>query len=77
MSARVVMSLFAAIFLVGCDPAGLRRVRVRLPQPTDDSAAIVVRQQDLQEALRVLDAVVEPLGFRAASEQSTNGYIQV
>ena len=77
MRAHVVISLFGAIFLVGCDPAGLRRVRVRLPQPTHDSAAIVIGQQDLLEALRVLDAVVEPIGFKAASEQSTNGYIKV
>jgi|ERR1044071_1288551 hypothetical protein len=77
MRAFVAISLVTAFFFAGCDPVGLRRVRVRLPQPTNDSGTIVVRQQDVQEALRVLDTVVEPLGFKAAPEQSTSGYIRV
>jgi len=77
MRGLVVISLVAAVFVVGCDPGGLRRVRVQLPQPTSDSGAIVLHQPDVQEALRVLDGVVEPIGFKATPEQCTNGYIRV
>jgi hypothetical protein len=77
MRALVVISIVMAVFLAGCDPAGLRRVRVQLPQPTNDSGTIVIHQPDVQEALRVLDTIVEPLGFKAIPEKSTNGYIRV
>ncbi|HVV70592.1 MAG TPA: hypothetical protein VHI52_03695 [Verrucomicrobiae bacterium] len=75
MRSLVVISL-SALFLVGCDPGGLRRVRVRLPQFTSDNS-IKVHQQEVQEALRLLEAVVEPLGFRDAPGQSTNSYLRV
>jgi hypothetical protein len=37
----------------------------------------VLDQPDVHEALRVLDTVVEPLGFKVAPEQTTNGYVRV
>src|SRR5436190_9469914 len=77
MRALVIIPLLTAVVLAGCDPGGLRRVQVRLPQPTNDSGTIVLDQPDLQEPLRLLDTVVEPLGFTVAPQQASNGYIQV
>lgn len=73
----VVILLVTSVLLAGCDPGGSRRVRVRLHQAASGSQAIAVTHQDLQEALRVLDTVVEPLGFKSAPEQSSNDYICV
>jgi hypothetical protein len=77
MRALLVIPVVTAVFLAGCDPGGLRRVQVRLPQPPSDSSTMVIHQPDVQEALRVLDRVVEPLGFKAVPEQPTNGYVRV
>jgi hypothetical protein len=77
MRALVVIWLVMMVLVTGCDPAGLRRVRVQLAQPSNDSVTIVIHQPDVQEALRVLDTVVAPLGFKAVTEQSTNGCIRV
>ena len=77
MRALVIIPLLMTVVLAGCDPGGLRRVRVRLPQPPNGSGTIVLDQPDVQEALRVLDMVIEPLGFKVVPEQVTNGYIQV
>ena len=60
------------VFLTGCDPVGLRRICVPLTQRPNDSATIEIDRPDVQEVLRVLDAVVEPLGFKASSEPTTN-----
>jgi hypothetical protein len=77
MRALVVISLVMMVLVAGCDPVGLRRVRVQLAQPSNDSGTLVIQQPDVQEALQVLETVVEPLGFKAVPEQSTNGYIRV
>ncbi len=63
--------------VAGCDPGGLRRVRLRLPEPPDKSGTLVVYQADVQEALRILDGIVVPLGFEPISDQPTNAYIRV
>lgn len=77
MRALVVISVLMLILVAGCDPAGLRRVRLRLLEPRDNSGILVVQQSDAQEALRILDGVVMPLGFQAVSDQPTNTYIRV
>jgi hypothetical protein len=48
-----------------------------LTQRPNDSATIEIDRPDVQEVLRVLDAVVEPLGFKASSEPTTNDSIRV
>ena len=77
MRTFIVASMVMTVFLTGCDPVGLRRVCVQLPQRPNDSATIEIQRPDVQEVLRVLDAVVEPLGFKASSEPTTNGFIRV
>ena len=73
----VIIPLLTAVVLAGCDPGGLRRVQVRLAQPPNDGGTIVLNQPDVRQAVRVLDKIAEPLGFKVAPEQATNGYIQV
>ena len=65
------------VFLTGCDPVGLRRICVPVSQRPNDSATIEIHRPDVQEVLRVLDAVVEPLGFKVSPEPTTNGSIRV
>ena len=65
------------VVVAGCDPGGLRRVRLRLPEPPDNSSTLVVHQPDVQEALRIVDGVVVPLGFEPIADQPTNTYIRV
>src|ERR1039458_9553472 len=77
MRALVVISVLMVVVVAGCDPGGLRRVRLRLPEPADNSSTLVVRQPDVQEALRILDGVVVPLGFEAIPDQPTNTYMRV
>jgi hypothetical protein len=77
MRALVIISVFAIALLTGCDPGGLRRVQLRLPQAPRDSSTIEVTQQDLQEALRILETVVVPLRFKAMPEESNDNYIKV
>ena len=77
MRAIVIISVFTVALLTGCDPAGLRRVQLRLPQATKEPSTIEVTQQDLQEALRVLDAIVVPLGFKATQLETNDNYIRV
>lgn len=77
MRTFIVASMVMTVFLTGCDPVGLRRVCVQLPQRPNDSATIEIHRPDVQEVLRVLDAVVEPLGFKASPEPSTNDSIRV
>jgi len=76
MRALVIVSAFAALSFMGCDPAGLRRVRVRLPQAPDAAGTLAIYQSDVKEALRVLDTVVVPLGFKTTAEQPSNGYVR-
>lgn len=73
----IVASMVMTVFLTGCDPVGLRRICVPVPQRPNDSATIEIHRPDVQEVLRVLDAVVEPLGFKASPEPSTNDSIRV
>ena len=77
MRALVVIVVLTTGLLTGCDPAGLRRVQLRLTQPSNDSSTIAVTQQDPQEALRLLETVVVPLGFKTTPEQSDDNYIAV
>jgi len=76
MRALVVISILMVVVVAGCDPGGLRRVRLRLPEPPDNSGTLVVHQPDVQEALRILDGVVAPLGFEPIPDQPTNTYIR-
>src|ERR1051326_6759300 len=73
----VIICLFAAGLLVGCDPGGLRRVQLRLPQTQNAGGSTATNQQDVQETLQILDGVLGPLGFRAVPEPPTNNYIRV
>jgi hypothetical protein len=75
--AIVIISFFTIALLTGCDPGGLRRVQLRLPEPTKDTSTIEVTRQDLQEALRILEAVVVPLGFKATQVEPNDNYIRV
>ena len=77
MRTFIVASMVMTVFLTGCDPVGLRRICVPVPQRPNDSATIEIHRPDVQEVLRVLDAVVEPLGFKASSEPTTNDSIRV
>jgi hypothetical protein len=77
MRALVVILVLMVVLAAGCDPGGLRRVRLRLPEAPDDSGTLVVHQPDVQEALRILDGVVVPLGFKPIPDQPTNTYIRV
>jgi len=77
MRALVVISVLVVVVVAGCDPGGLRRVRLRLPEPPDNSGTVIVHQPDVQEALWILDGVVVPLGFEPIPDQSTNTYIRV
>src|SRR5436190_18470774 len=77
MRALVVISVLMVVVVVGCDPGGLRRVRLRLPEPPLNSGTLVVRQPDVQEALRILDGVVVSLGFEPIPDQPTNTFIRV
>jgi hypothetical protein len=70
-------TLLATVLLAGCDPVGLRRVQLSLVNPPEHSGTIELHQQEVQEALGVLDAVVEPLGFKTIREQPTNAYVRV
>jgi len=73
----VISALAVVVLLTGCDPGGLRRVRVRLPQSPDASGTLTVHQADVEDALLVLDTVVVPLGFEPTQNQGTIGYIRV
>lgn len=77
MRALVVISALMVVAATGCDPGGLRRVRLRLPEPSDNSATLAVYHPDVQEALRILDGVVVPLGFKPIPDQPTNTYIRI
>lgn len=77
MRSIVIISVFTIALLTGCDPGGLRRVQLRLPLATKDSSTIEVTQQDLQEALRILEAVVGPLGFESTPEEQNDNYVKV
>ncbi len=77
MRALVAICGLAALLLAGCDPGGLRRVQLRLPPTRTESSSIAVDQPDVQEALRILDAVVMPLGFQLSPEPLDHGYIRV
>jgi hypothetical protein len=65
------------VVVAGCDPGGLRRVRLRLPEQPDNSGTLVVHQPDVQEALRILDGVVVTLGFEPIPDQPSNTYVRV
>jgi hypothetical protein len=77
MRALVVIAVFTTALLTSCDPAGLRRVQLRLPNALNESSTIAVTQQDLQEALRILESIVVPLGFKAPPEQPNESYLRV
>lgn len=77
MSALVVMWVLVAILLVGCDPAGLRRVQLRLPPTPTESGTLAIDQPNVREALGIIDTVVIPLGFRLGPEQPDHTYIRV
>ena len=77
MRALLVILFLMVAVVAGCDPGGLRRVRLRLPEPPGSSGTLVVHQPDVQEALRILDGVVVPLGFDPVPDQPTNTYIRV
>lgn len=77
MRTFIVASMVMTVFLTGCDPVGLRRICVPVSQRPNDSATIEIHRPDVQEVLRVLDAVVEPLGFKVSPEPSTNDSIRV
>lgn len=77
MSALVVMWVLVAALLVGCDPAGLRRVQLRLPPTPSESSTIAIDQPDVREALGIIDTAVIPLGFRLSPEQPDHNYIRV
>src|SRR5438105_3361158 len=76
MRALVAIYALAAVLLVGCDPAGLRRVQLRLPSPPIQTDSIEIDQPDVQEALGILDTVVTPLGFKLSREQSDHSYVR-
>ena len=73
MRGLVVIAVFTTALMTACDPAGLRRVRLQLLQaPNNNSnSTIVVNQQDLQEALQLLDTIVVPLGFTVTEVPGT------
>lgn len=77
MRAIVTITVFAVALLTGCDPAGLRRVQLRLPEATKSPDTIEVSSQDLQEALRILEGVVVALGFKGTQIETNNNYIRV
>jgi len=77
MRALIVISVLMVVVVAGCDPGGLRRVRLSLPEPPDNSGTLVVHQPEVHEALRILDGVVVPLGFEPIPDQPTKTYIRV
>ena len=77
MSALGVVWVLVAVLLVGCDPAGLRRVQLRLPPAPTESGTLAIDQPDVREALGIIDTVVIPLGFRLSPEQTDHNYIRV
>jgi hypothetical protein len=62
--------LVLAFLTFGCDPAGLRRVELKLHAPSDPNSHITVESPDVQEALQTLDGIAVRHGFQRASDTS-------
>jgi len=64
-----VCFLMVIVFVCSCDPGGLRRVQLRLHNPVEQDSAIAVDSPDIQEALRILNAIVVQHGFQLTNNE--------
>ena len=72
-----VLAFLFALFVCGCDPAGIRRVELQLHPSIvgNNTNTISVEAPNVQEALAVLDKVVMAHGLHLTNDQP--GYIRV
>ncbi len=71
------LSFLFALFVCGCDPAGIRRVKLQLHPAIvgNNTNSISVDAPDVQEALAVLDKVVIEHGLHQTDGEP--GYVRV
>ena len=70
---RVSLSIFALLFICGCDPAAMKRVNLGLAAPAGSpasgmSASVSVESSEVQQALEIVDGVVHRHGLGSSGE---------